>query len=319
MRKLLLSLILSVAATTATAKCNNWPCRPVELITSLAPGGSADGTARIMAQKFEQEFGQPMTIVSTPGGDGVVGMNKFFDASRYDDHVLYQERSGTNLFNFVMYTTTPYKNSDFNHVALLATFPYFITTSADAPFNTVAELSKLGRINIGVTSPGEALVIEQIARKQKWKDYAIVNYKGNAPLNLALLTKEINLAVTLPFPAVNNVKDSKLKFIASVTNERSPLAPSVATLKEQGFNMDYSGFYGIATGKNTDPAVTAKLNAFFKKLANDPEVKEKFAAMGCDIQYYTVPQYNRWVENKITTWESIRRAAGIEKINPQQP
>lgn len=317
MRKILLSLLLAVTATTASAqtKCTNWPCRPVELILSLSPGGSADGTARVLAQKFEQEFKQPMAIIFAPGGDGVTGMNKFFEQAKNDDHVLYQTRSGTNLFNFVMYESTPYQNKDFNHVALLATFPYFVTTSAESEFNSIAELSKVSRINVGVTSPGEALVIEQLARKQGWKDYAIINYKGNAPLNLALLTKEINLAVTLPFPAVNNVKDGKLKFLASVTNDRSPLAPNVLTLREQGLNLDYSGFYGIAIGNNVDPTVTAKLNAFFKKFANDPDVQEKFALMGCSIQYYNTKQYTQWIGNKISTWEGIRKSAGIPKKN----
>lgn len=319
MGKILAMLALSLFAVSANAadKCTNWPCKPVDLIVSLAPGGSADGTARLLSIEFEKEFKQPLNVVFAPGGDGLVGMNKFFEQAKKDNHVLYQERSGTNLFNFVMYESNKYQNKDFNHVALLGTFPYFITTSNDSPFTNVADLAKVDRLNIGVTSPGEALVIEQLAKKQGWKDYKIINYKGNAPLNVALLSKEINLAVTLPFPAVNNVKDGKLKFLASITSNRSKLAPEVPTLKEQGLDMDFSGFYGISASNTLDKKSLTKLNAFFKKFSQNPEVLEKYHQLGCDIQYMDVKQYNQWVSNKISYWENIRIQAGIPKKNLQ--
>ena len=149
--------LLALAALAFTSQAQDFPNRPVKILVPQTPGGASDALARIVAQKLNEKWGQPVVVENRAGAGGNVGMEVVANAPA-DGYTLLMSYVGTHAINGSLYKKLPFDpEKDFAPVATLATLPFVVVTRPDAPFKTIPELvaaAKAGRLNYGSAGNG---------------------------------------------------------------------------------------------------------------------------------------------------------------------
>ena len=141
---LLLTLFL---AATAPATAQNWPTRPVKFILTLGPGSGADISARLLADRLAEKWGQPIVIENKPGGDGIVAINAFVSAQ--DDHVLLYGPSSSFIGHPYQHDTMPYNPADLAPIARVSNTVVGISVPASLPAKSLKEVVEAARAKPG--------------------------------------------------------------------------------------------------------------------------------------------------------------------------
>ena len=88
-----IALALPILSSTLPAEAQTWPQRPVKFVLPFGAGSATDVAARLMTDKLQAKWGQPVIIENRPGADGLLAINAFVQAN--DDHVLLYSSSAS--------------------------------------------------------------------------------------------------------------------------------------------------------------------------------------------------------------------------------
>src|SRR5580698_9129087 len=139
------ALIAAISSTFAAAA--DWPTRPVRFIVTLGPGSGADISARLLADKLSQRWGQPVIVDNRPGGDGIVAINAFVSA--HDDHVLLYTPTSSFTAHPFLHDNLPYKPSDLVPIARVSNTIVAVSVPASLNVASLSELVALARAQPG--------------------------------------------------------------------------------------------------------------------------------------------------------------------------
>jgi len=186
MRLILPVALLALQALVAGAFAADYPARPVRLVVPYAPGGGADGVARIVAKTVSESIGQPIVIENKGGAGAIVGTDLVAKAEP-DGYTLLLGQSGPISINPAVYKSLPYDpQKDFTPISMTTAYPYILVVNAELPARTLAEFvalakAKPGTINYGSTGVGAAnhLVAELFNSKAGLK-MTHIPYRGTA-------------------------------------------------------------------------------------------------------------------------------------------
>ena len=139
--RILVNILLAGAALLPVIRpaAAAWPEKPVTIIVPAAPGGGADASARILAQKMAPALGQPVLADNRPGGGGIVASQALMRAAP-DGYTLIMGNIGPNAINYSLYKKLPYKPTDFTPITLVLSNALVLVVNAGSPFKTVGDL-----------------------------------------------------------------------------------------------------------------------------------------------------------------------------------
>ncbi len=302
------------AASLSVATAQNYPNKPIRIITSEA-GGAQDIVARIIAPGISPDLGQPVIIENHPSaltGD-------FLMRSAPDGYTMAS--AGGALWLTPLLQKMPYDVSrDFAPLTLTGTWPYMLVTHPSLPVKSVKDLialakAKPGALNIGATAaPGGASFLATELMKSMAKiDMVRVSYKGNIFALTAVISGEMELMFNDIASVTPHTKLGRLRGIAVTSLQPTPLAPDMPTMAASGLpGYECITIIGFFVPAMTPAPIVTRLNQDVVRFLSKPEVKEKFANIRVDVVTSTPAEFGATIKADTVKWAKVLRDAGIK-------
>jgi tripartite-type tricarboxylate transporter receptor subunit TctC len=320
-RLLMAGAAACVFGVIGTATAQVYPSRPITMIVPLAPGGSTDVIARIMAEGMRASLGQPVIVENTTGAGGTIGIGRLARAAP-DGYTFGIGQWGTNVANGAVYTLPYDLLKDFEPIALIATQPFLIVSRKTMPAKDLKELiawlkansDRASQGNSGIGTPSHVGgVFFQNAIGVRFQ---LVPYRS-AGLSMQDLVAG-NIDITLDTPAISmaQLRAGNIKAYAVTANKRLAIAPEILTVDEAGLPGFYFSFWhAFWAPKDTPPAVIAKLNSAVVSTLADPAIRQKLVDLAQDIfprEQLTPAALSAYQKAEIDKWWPIIKAANIK-------
>ena len=312
--------MVALGVFAAGAHAQSFPAKPVRLIVPFAPGGSTDIVARVLGQKLNEMWGQPVLVDNRAGGSTVIGTEIVAKAPP-DGHTLLVTPAPFTIVPSLV-PKLPYDpQKDFEPITLINTTPLVVVVHPGVPVKSMKDLialakSKPGTLNYGSSgSGGSNHLAGELFNSMAGVKMVHVPYKGNAPALTDLVGGHVDVVFNGLTSALPFIKSGKLRALGMTSLNRSATLPQVPTLDEAGLK----GFQAVAWNGLTAPARTPKnvidkLNADVLKVVRAPELVEKLRAEGSDPVGSSVEQYTAFLRDEIAKWGKVIRAANVKGL-----
>jgi len=313
------ALVLSAALMLpALAHAQEFPTKPVRIITPFPVGSGPEGVVRLVADKLSRTWGQPVVVENRPGGNGFIAIDAFKRGAT-DGHDLIQ-LDNVHLSAYPhLFKKLPYNpQKDFEPLLPLFKAYFFFTTATDGKYKNLGDLigdakAKPGKLNYGSWSVGNPVhlgsaLFDAVAGVETQH----IVYKETSQLYTGVATGELAYALGTSATAGPLYRAGKLKFLAVAAPRRIPAYKDVPTVTEAGgpAGFEVSGWTAIAAPKGLPKAVTDKIQRDIEKALAEPDVREKFLSFGYEQFTPTRDQFNQYIQS-----ESVRLAGIIKKAN----
>lgn len=270
--------ILCLSACGNNAQSNgkkatsNYPEKDITVIIPFTAGGSSDVQGRIVEKYFKDEFGVNMVFTYKEGAGGELGWTDLANAEAdgytiggfNDPHILLQPLARETAYNY----------ESFDYIGMMVVEPQVIAVRADSPYNTFEELlaaikANPGGINCGVVGTYSAHHITAL-KMMKYMDceLSLIPYNGSADEVVALQGGHVDFIIGNQGDLTVDME--KYKFLAIAAEERASYLPDVPTFTELGYPIVNTVSRGFAVPTGVDPAILARLQEGFERIAKNP-------------------------------------------------
>jgi tripartite-type tricarboxylate transporter receptor subunit TctC len=316
-------VLILIAATLLASKPApaepGYPNRPVRIIVPYGPGGVADTTMRIIADKLSQKLGQQFIIDNRPGAGGIVAA-KAAAAAPPDGYLLHLTGNGTAI-STALFRQLPYDVlHDFTPITITAWFDLIIATKASGPLQTIPDIlnaarANPGKLNFGSIAPGSTQHLSaELFKSVAGIDVAMVTYRTTPELVTGLLRGDVQVGFEYYAGLNAAVASGKLKAVATTGGQRTPALPGVPTVGEGGLPAYVVESWNALSGPGgMSYDIVRFLNRAVNDVLNLPEVKEKAMLNGMDARGTTPEEMQARMKADIAKWASVIEKAGIER------
>ncbi len=314
----LLVLLCSLLLPGSLAAQDPWPSKPLRMILPFPPGGGTDILGRLIGDRLAASLGQPVVTENRGGAGGNVGAEAA--ARSAPDGYTIVLVAPSLAISPTLYSKLNYDPvKDFAPVGLVASVPNVMVTHPSVPAQNLREFLELARakpggMNFGSGGSGTSNHLAgELLNLAAGIKLVHIPYKG---VNLAMqgvLAGEVQLVfIGVPVPAPH-IKAGRLRALAVLARERSPLLPEVPTAAEAGLpDFDVTTWYAILAPAGTPRPIIARLNAELVKMMQSPEMKERLAGMGTEPMTSTPEECAAYIRREIAKWGDVVRKAGLK-------
>lgn len=317
-RSLLPPLAAALIGMSA-AHAQTYPSKPIVFVNTFAPGGGSDIITRLLAAKLAPQIGQQVIVENRAGATGTIGAGSVARAAPDGYTMMFATAAAMAV------APALYRNLSFDPVKSFAPVievarGYFaLLVNSSLPANNVAELVEHakrnpGKLNFGSAGQGSVHHLGgEMLRQASGIDIVHVPFKGTGPAFPALIAGDIQImfeggASWIPF-----VQAGRLRAIAVSGPRRFPLLPDVPTFAEQGVQgVELSFWWGILFPAGTPRPVVDKMNAEFRKVLGDPEVKNSLLQQGGEATPGTPEAFGRHIADEVVRWKQVVSRAGVQ-------
>ena len=325
-RRNILHLAAGAAALPAisrTAWAQAYPMRPITIVVPFPAGGPTDTLARILAEHMRTLLGQSVIIENVSGAGGSIGVGRVARAAP-DGYTVSIGHWSTHVLNGASYQLQYDVVQDFEPVSLLANTPQWIVARKTLPAKDLKELiawlkENPGKAMAGTVGVGGGGVIASIYfQKSTGTSFALVPYRGAAPLYQDMLAGHIDFAVGQAASTFVHVRNGSLKAYAVMAKTRWAAAPDIPTIDEAGVLGLYASYWhGLWVPKGTAKETIKRLNSAVQDALADTTVRQRFADQGQDIpprEQQTPEALAAQQKADIEKWWPILKAANMANI-----
>jgi tripartite-type tricarboxylate transporter receptor subunit TctC len=317
-RTLKFTFAAAVLAFGTALHAQEYPTKPVRILIPLTPGSGADIAGRIVAQKLNDAWKQPVIVENRPGAGGQIGTAAVVKADPDGYTLLVQ--SSSHSANPAIYKSLPYDPlKDIVDIAILGKTPYVMVSAASGPYKNLKALidaakAKPGDIPFASAGIGTSthLAAEYIVDLAGLK-MIHVPFKGSPDAmqdvlggRSAFYMAPINAGMAL-------VKDGKLNALGVSTKTRAEVLPDVPTIAEQGLReYDMTLWFGLWGPAAMPASVVQKVNAQVNAIVQQPDVKAQFAKLGIQPAPMKPDEFAKFVRSEIEVYRRIVKQANIQ-------
>ena len=309
--------MLLTAASAGFAQAQQFPTRPIRLISPYPAGGGNDVLARLIADKMGEGLGQRVVVDNRAGANTIVGTD-IVAKSAPDGHTMVLVPNSF-VTNPGFYAKLPYDTvRDFAPVALVALSPQMLVVHPAVPATTVKDLIALAKSKPGYYSYGSsgngsvghlAMALFDMMAGVKMEHIA---YKGTAPAVTELLGGQIPLMMSSMLSVLPHVRAGKLRLLAVSTARRSPALPDAPTIAEAGVpGYEATLWYGLVAAARTPAPILDRLSGQVAKTLRDPDIIEKLSRQGVEPYYYGPQQFSARIREEIPKWAKLIKDTGM--------
>ena len=310
-------MVIALALLSFGAHAQDYPVKPIRLVVPFPPGGGTDAAARTISVSLAQSLGQPVIIDNRPGGGGLVAWGEVARAAP-DGYTLVVIANNLRLYPVMQIITTFDPDRDLIPVATFASVPMILVGSQKAPRGGVPALvieakaapSKINAGTVGNGSPHHLASARFAA--EIGATFTHIPYKGTAPLVSDLLGGQIEMAFVPLSVGLPHVRSGRLQSYGVALPRRSPLAPELATLAENGGPaFDASYWFAIAAPRGTPESVLRRLNAEVAKALELATIRDNLARQGFEPMPGSLAQSAKALADEVAKWSGPIKAYGI--------
>jgi tripartite-type tricarboxylate transporter receptor subunit TctC len=285
----------SLAAASAAWSQQSYPDKPIRFITPYPPGGSATLLARMIAQRMNEDWGQPVIVDNRPGGNTIIA-TQLLARSAPDGYTILLTANVHATLQF-MYKSLPYDTfRDFATVATTTSNELTLVVHNSLPVATLKEFidyakARPNELNAGSAGSGGFTHLSIVLfNHMTGTTLQHIPYKGSGPLLTDLIGGQVQLAFNPVNNAAPHVKSGRLKALAISGKARNPALPQTPTFTEAGLpGFDVGIWFGVLAPAGTPRAIIDKLNGEINQFLGMAQTREKLAAQGMD-PYISTPE-----------------------------
>ena len=317
MFRALVPALVILAGTIAHAE--DYPRRPVRLIVAFTAGGTADRTARLIADEMRSSLGETVAVENKPGANGAVAA-QYVVQSDPDGYTLFFTTAGAVTIGPAYRQDLSYDPiKDFTAVGKAAINSPVLVVNADMKVNSARELAELARkkpgtITIGITGRGAMSdpglqLFESVAGIQLQE----VPYRGAAQAITDVLGGRLDGLVGDIPTVMGQVRAGKLKALATISKERSDILPDVPTFVEEGFAGTVGdNWAGVLAPAGTPAPAIAKFNAAMVAALTQPDLRARLREAGTTPAPSSPEEFEAYLREEIAPWRTVIRDKGLK-------
>ncbi|HTS85426.1 MAG TPA: tripartite tricarboxylate transporter substrate binding protein [Usitatibacter sp.] len=303
------ALLFSAAAFAQS----DYPARNITMVVPFPPGGVADITGRPLAEAMTRILKQNVIVENKSGAGGGLGM-QYVARAKPDGYTILMALSSISIIpeaDKVLGRDPMYQLSQLVPIARFTADPTVLAVRADSPYKSVADLVAAAKKSPGTIPYGSSgnygtmhvpmEMLDEVAGVKMLH----VPFTGAGPAIVALLGGQVQALATGPSTVTSHVKAGKIRVLATWGDSRHPAFPDVPTLRELGYDAQFSQWTGLFVPAGTPEPVVAKLREASKAAVNDPTFQAVMAKVETPIQYLDQPQFR-------TFWDAdAKKLAGV--------
>jgi tripartite-type tricarboxylate transporter receptor subunit TctC len=293
-----------------------YPSRPIHIVIPFPAGGPSDIAARIIAQRMNEDWGQPVIVDNRPGANTIIGAETVAKATP-DGYTLLMAIDSTLTMNQYLYKTLPYDPLDFAPITTTVKSMSLLAVAAETGPKTVPELIARAKAAPGKLNYGAGTITVQLAgvlfNKAAGIDVVYVPFKGTTETVQGLLTGSVEMIYAATVVAGPLIASGKMRTLAKLDGRKEPYPdlPTLATAGNlQNFD-DISVWLGLVAPRATPAPIVDKLNREVVRILSEPAVREKFNQTGNFAVTSTPQEFSAFIRGEAARWEKVLREAGI--------
>jgi tripartite-type tricarboxylate transporter receptor subunit TctC len=311
------ALVASLLVAGA-AFAQSYPNRPVKVIVPWPPGQATDIAARVVAEKLQTALGQPFVVENRPGAGGSIGSDIAAKATPDGYTVLAASSGPISIMPHLQ--KTPYDPlKDFAPVSLIALVPFVLVTHPSFPASDLKGFLANVRANPGKYSfsssgtAASAYMITALFNSMGQLDAQHVPYKGSAPALTDIVGGQITYTIETVAATIGHVKSGRLKAYGVSFAQRASAMPEVPTIAEAALpGFDIGAWIGYTAPAGTPREALNRLAAEMQKIAQAPDIKERYLSLGLDPVSSTPDEMANFMRQQQERYGSIIKAQGIK-------
>ena len=308
---------IGLAGPVTGAEPERYPTKPIRMVVPFTPGGSNDLLGRIVAQKLNEAWGQPVIIDNRPGAGSTIGIELVVRAA--PDGYTLLTTSGGIAVTVSLYRLPFNPVTDLAPVALLAQMPYLLAVHPALPARSTRELISLAKAQPGklvFSSSGAGtsshLAMEMFKSLAKI-DVLHVPYKGGGPAVNALAGGEVQMTFNVITGTLPQARAGRIRALAVSSAARVEIAPELPTVAESGLpGFEVIAWYNLFAPAGTPRSIVNRINAEVDRLLQQPEVRERLHALGVVPFTGTPEALGDYLKFEVARWAKVIKEAGIK-------
>ena len=292
-----------------------YPTRPVMVIVPFGPGGLADISARLIAEKLGVRLGHEVLVENRPGGGGIVAANAALAAAR-DGHTLILFTNGTTIAKS-LYKFGHDPEVDFVPVSSLAYFDLVLLTGKSSAFKDLATLLSEGRkrgLMFGSINPGSTQHLSaELFKSVAGLHATVVPYNSSPQVLAALMRGELDLGFESYAALKGGIDSGQVRPLAVTGPARNPWLPHVPTVREAGLpGYEVTGWNAVYATRGTPQAVVDILNRHIRDILKMPDVRKRLLELGTQARGSSPAELAVVFDRDTRKWANVIRQADIE-------
>jgi len=311
--------------TAKVPETPKYPDRPITVIVPFSAGSGPDLVARLLEKNAMQYLGQPLVIVNKPGGTGSLGFNELV-AANPDGYTI-------GISSVELIVNPLYGSSKYNYLSALEPLAQATSSTsvlviqANQPWQNAKDVIEYGKTNPGRLKFGHqgigsfSHIVGETFSLAAGSRLEQVPFRGGGETVAALLGGHIQIAFVSPAMAKEHLKNGTLRALAVSDNQRlnDPVFAQVPTFKEQGFDIVFNSWFGIASPKELPPQIKNKLAESLKNIIAAPEFQKSVEAMGYQLDFAGPKEAAaRWQDDSQKLTKTVRDTGILELIKTQK-
>jgi len=309
---------LSVLLLAAPAMAQDFPSRPVTIVTPQSPGASSDLLARTVGDRLTLAWGHPVIVDNRPGASGNVGAALAARAPA-DGYTLMVGTDAMLTSNVYLFKNMPFDPvKDFAPITNAGANIICLAVNAQLPVASVAELITYAKANPGKLQYGSSGIASphhlsgELLSQKTGIQIVHVPYRGGGPAANDLLGGHISMAFLSLSSAVPLISSGKIRILALVEKSRYAAMPDIPTIGETIPGFEMSSWLGFFAPAGTPAPLVARLNEAIIKVLTIDAVKEKLATLGLVVAPSTPAELGAIVKDGLAVRGQLIKAANIQ-------
>lgn len=296
---------------------DEFPSKPITIITAFGPGSASDTIARVIAQPLGIALKQSVIVEARVGASGAIS-------------AMYVARQPADGYTMLLTTNSPHsaapflmKNisydpvKDFSPVTRYGSFTLMLCINPDIPAKTVKELIAYGQANPGqltfASGNSAGIVAGETLKHWAKLDMLHVPYKSTPQGVVDLIAGRVSMMFVDLTSGIEQVRAGKLRALATTRIKRSSLLPDLPTMDEAGVTgFDMDAWAGFVVPANTPPNVTALLSKTMRPIIDDPKTKATLGKVGFEAFSSSPQELEDHIKIQLGKWKKMVEDAGIQ-------
>jgi tripartite-type tricarboxylate transporter receptor subunit TctC len=307
----------AVLAAVPVASAQSYPSKPIRIVVGFAAGGPSDVIARVAALKLTEKWGQQVIVDVRAGAGGNIA-SEIVARAPPDGYTLLAPAFAFAV-NPVLFAKLPFDSTkDFVAVGPLASSANILAAHPSVPVKSVSELitlakEKPGQLTYGSAGNGTASHLAgELLNMLAGIRILHIPYKGAAPASADLMGGQITIAFPGVVLALPQSRAGRLRALAVTSLKRSTAMPEVPTVSASGLQgYEVISWYGLLAPAGTPKEIVQRLNAEVNRAMQEPDARERLAAIGAEAQEATPAEFGAFINLEIEKWAKVVKAANV--------
>ena len=311
-------LLLGALVVPLTAHAQNWPAGNIKIVVVYPPGGSTDMIARLIQPHMQQRLGTTVIIENRAGGGGSIGTAAVAKSS--PDGSTWAMVFDNHAANPFVFPNMPFNTEkDLDPVQLIGTAPYVLSTNAQKPFKTLAEVvaaakTKPGTLSYATVGAGS---VGHLAMELLWKQADVrlvhVPYRGGGPAMNDLIAGHVDLLIASTAQSVPFIQAGSIRALAQSGKTRTSTLANVPAIAESYPGFEAYAWWGVFAPAGTPKAIVSRFADELAASLREPGVAKQLN----ETQQVTFAlggpeELRKFVSEQMRMWGPVAREHNIQ-------